>query len=273
MPPLREVLTEDRIKSGIAVAAFHALIGYALIIGLGIDVASAIDERLKIFSVPPEALPPPLEEVKPPQEPTKEKAERVKAAPKDPEGAAAPPNIKSRPTEIVAPKPEIKLPVPSPVIAAPIAGVGAAATSGNAPVFGPGTGAGGIGNGTGSGRYGNGGGGGGGSRVASNPSYVSGGVTDRDYPRAAREAGAQGYVGMRFLITPQGRVGRCLVSQSSGNRSLDQETCQLMQARLRYRPARDIYGRPVAAWTEGEQEWFLTQQPDRWVEADIPDDG
>ena len=263
MPALRDVLTEDRIKSGIAVAAFHALIGYALIMGLGIDLASAVEDRLKIFSVPPEALPPPLEETKPPQEPTKEKAERVKAAPKDPEGAAAPPNIKSKPTEIVAPKPEIKLPVPSPVIAAPVAGPGAAATSGNAPVFGPGTGAGGIGNGTGSGRFGGGGGGGGGAGVATEARYVAGGVRDSDYPREARIAGIQGSVLMRFLITPQGRVGECRVTRSSGNRGLDQATCQLMQQRLRYRPARDLYGRPVPSWVPGEHEWFLRQEPDR----------
>jgi protein TonB len=77
---------------------------------------------------------------------------------------------------------------------------------------------------------------------------------------------------MRFLITPEGRVGRCVVTRSSGHRGMDRETCRLMERRLRYRPARDMYGRPVAGWTEGEQEWFHRQEPDRWIEADIPDD-
>ena len=270
MPALRDVLTEDRIKSGIAVAAFHALIGYALIMGLGIDLASAVEDRLKIFSVPPEALPPPLEETKPPQEPTKEKAKRVKAAPKDPEGAAAPPNIKSKPTEIVAPKPEIKLPVPSPVIAAPIAGPGAAATSGNAPVFGPGTGAGGIGNGTGSGRYGDGGGGGGGGGVAVPLRWRSGVIRDSDYTPAPGEGTR--VVHLRFVVGPQGRVTACRVTRSSGNVELDGLTCRLIQQRFRYRPSLDHWGRPVSDVVTGDHTWFNREQPDRWVEADIPDD-
>jgi protein TonB len=268
---LLEAQTQDRIKSAIGAAFFHALLGYAFIMGLGIDVASVVDERLKVFDVPDMPVPPPLEEAVPLKEETKEPAPRLKPAPKDPEGAAAPPNIKSRPTEIVAPEPEIRLPVPPPVVAAPIAGPGAAATSGNAPFIGPGTGAGGIGNGTGSGRWGNGGGGGGGAGLAREPRLIGGEVRgDRDYPRSALNY--EGTVHMRFLVTPRGRVGRCEIARSSGHPGMDRDTCALMQKRLRYHPARDIYGRPVAAWTEGEQQWFIRQEPDRWVEATVPEE-
>jgi protein TonB len=263
---------QDRIKSAAVVAAFHALLGYAFITGLGIDVAAAVDERLKIFDVPDAPVPPPVREAVPPREETREKAPRLKPAPKDPEGAAAPPNIKSRPTEVVAPKREVVLDVPTPVVAAPIAGPGAAATSGNAPFVGPGTGAGGIGTGTGSGRYGNGGGGGGGAGLARGLRLIGGGVDDSDYPRSALADNFQGTVHMRFLVTPEGRIGRCEVARSSGHAGMDRETCRLMQKRLRYRPARDMYGRAVPAWTEGEQEWYLRREPDRWIEADIPDD-
>jgi periplasmic protein TonB len=262
---------QDRIKSAVGVAAFHVLLGYAFITGLGIDVAADVDERLKVFAIPVEP-PPPIEEAIPPKEKTKERAPRLRPAPKDPEGAAAPPNIKSRPTEIVAPKPEIRLPVPSPVVAAPIVGPGAAATSGNAPFVGPGTGAGGVGTGTGSGRYGAGGGGGGGAGLARGPRLIGGGVSDADYPRSALRDNFQGAVHMRFLVTPQGRIGRCEVTRSSGHPGMDRETCRLMEKRLRYRPARDVYGRPVPAWTEGEQEWYLRQEPDRWIDADVPED-
>lgn len=268
--PVYQSQTQDRIKSLAAVAAFHALLGYAFITGLGMDMARAVDEQLKIFDVPDAPIPPLVEEPEPLKEKTKEKAPRLKPAPKDPEGAAAPPNIKSKPTEIVAPKREVVLEVPTPVVAAPIAGPGAAATSGNAPFIGPGTGAGGVGNGTGSGRYGNGGGGGGGAGLAQRARLIGGDVRDSDYPRSALNH--EGTVYMRFLITPQGRIGRCQVTRSSGHPGMDRETCQVMQKRLRYRPARDIYGRPIPAWVEGEQEWFITRQPDRWIEADIPDD-
>lgn len=261
---------QDRVKSAVGVAAFHALLGYAFVTGLGADVAQAVDEKLKLFDVPAVPLPPPIDEAVPLEDKTKEPAPRLKPAPKDPEGAAAPPNIKSRPTEIVAPEPVIRLPVPPPVVAAPIAGPGAAATSGNAPFVGPGTGAGGVGTGTGSGRYGDGGGGGGGAGLARGPRLIGGDVTDRDYPRSALDH--EGTVYMRFLITPRGRIGRCEVVRSSGHAGMDRETCAVMQRRLRYRPAIDIYGRPVLAWTEGEQEWFIRREPDRWYEADVPED-
>jgi periplasmic protein TonB len=269
---LIDARAQDRIKSAFGAAIFHALLGYAFITSLGIDVAEVVDDRLKIFDVPNMEVPPPIQEAVPLKEATKEPSPRRKPAPKDPEGAAAPPNIKSKPTEIVAPKPEIRLPVPSPVIAAPIAGPGAAATSGNAPFKGPGTGAGGIGTGTGSGRWGNGGGGGGGAGIAREPRLIREGVSDRDYPQAAMAAGVQGTVHMRFLIATDGRIGQCRVTRSSGNAQLDRDTCRVMQRRLLYRPAADIYGRAVPAWVEGVQEWYLTIQPDRWEEASIPDD-
>ena len=169
-----QIERQERLSSAIAVAMFHALLGYAFVTGLGIDVVEVVDDRLKIFDVAVLPPPPPIQEATPAKEKSVEPVKRPRPAPKDPEGAAAPPNIKSRPTEIVAPKPEIRLPVPSPVIAAPIAGPGAAATSGNAPFRGPGTGAGGVGTGTGSGRFGNGGGGGGGGGVVSKARWIGG---------------------------------------------------------------------------------------------------
>ncbi len=258
---LYQIGSQDRVTSAFGAALFHALLGYALITGLGIDVVEVVDDKMKIFNVPPELIPPPIKEATPAKEKAVEKVKRPRPTPKDPEGAAAPPNIKSRPTEIVAPEPEIRLPVPSPVIAAPIAGPGSAATSGNAPIKGPGTGAGGIGTGTGSGRYGSGGGGGGGAGLAREPRLIREGVTDRDYPRAAWAQGIQGTVHMRFLVTPSGRIGQCRVTRSSGNSTLDRETCKVMQLRLLYRPAIDVYGRRVPAWVEGIRNGICRKAP------------
>lgn len=267
---LIETEQQDRVKSALAVGAAHALIGYALITGLGIDVPGAVDERLKLFAVSEAPPPPPIEPAVPARAETAEPAERIKPAPKDPEGAAAPPNLKASPTQIVAPEPEIRLPVPPPITAAPVAGPGSEASAGASTRPGPGTGAGGQGQGLGSGAYGSGTGGGGGAGVARGPRLISANVRDSDYPRSAIDR--QGTVYMRFLVTPQGRIGRCEVTRSSGHAGMDRETCLVMQKRLRYRPARDAYGRPVPAWTEGEQEWFIRQAPDRWVEPDVPED-
>lgn len=269
---LSQAQTQDRIKSAIAAGLFHALLGYAFIAGLGIDVAGAVDERLKIFDVAVPPIPPPVKEAMPAKEKTKAPAPRRKPAPKDPEGAAAPPNLKSRPTEIVAPKPEVRLPVPPPVIAAPIAGPGAAAMSGNASVKGPGTGAGGVGTGTGSGRYGNGGGGGGGAGPAVQARWRSGSLRVSDYPRSALDAGIGGTVYIRFVVKPNGRIGDCRVTRSSGNAALDQTTCRLIQRRFRYWPARDEWGRRIADVVNGEHVWEVDVAPDRWEEATVPED-
>jgi protein TonB len=98
----------DRLKASIGVAAFHALLGYALITGLGFEVVRAVSDNLKTFDVQ-EPLPPPLEEQPKPD----------RASPEE-EGAAAPPNLKSEATPVVAPPPKIRLEVPPPVVSAPL---------------------------------------------------------------------------------------------------------------------------------------------------------
>ncbi len=269
---MHRVDTQDRVRSAIVVALFHAALGYALIVGLGVDVARIADERLKMFDITQAPPPPPLPEPIPPPQKSKEKAERIKPAPKGEEGAAAPPNLKSSPTQIVAPERAIELPVPTPVVAAPIAGPGAQASAGAAPVPGPGTGAGGQGNGLGSGRGGNGTGGGGGGGVATGPRQIAGRIYDRDIPCRNPDTCRGGTVGLRFVVAPSGRVSSCTVTRSSGERELDTGTCRLIQQRFRYRPARDEWGRPVPFTISGSHEWEARVEPDRWEEATIPDD-
>src|SRR5687767_743132 len=88
----------DRLKALLGAAAFQALLGYALIYGLGYDVTKLPSETLKVFNITVDPPPPPIEE------PVEEKSTEVE------EGEAAPPNLKSRPTPVVAPPPRIKLP-------------------------------------------------------------------------------------------------------------------------------------------------------------------
>ena len=131
----------DRILSAAGAAALCAALGYALILGLGVSLPSAIPDALKTFAVGPPPPPPPLEKVVP----RPAKSHR-------PEGAASPANLRSKATELVAPIPIVPPVIPPPIVAALKPGVGSAATTGAAPVPGPGTGAGGEGDGTGSGR-------------------------------------------------------------------------------------------------------------------------
>ena len=244
---LRERLTSDRAKSAGGAALLHALLGYALLTGLGFDIAAAPADTLKLFDVA--ASPPP-----PPQPDT----QRAEARTPDPEGAAAPPNLEAVPTPIVAPEPRVKIEVPPLLAVAPIAGPGIAASAGAAERPGPGTGAGGEGNGLGSGRGGRGTGGGGGIAVRSK--QIAGRIRDSDYPREASRARDEGKVDVRFTVGIDGRAHNCQVHQSSGSPALDATTCRLIEARFRFEPARNAAGEPVPELNGWEQVWWLERR-------------
>ena len=253
----------DRLKSALAVAAIHALIGYALLRGLGVSIQPALDDAQQLIAVTLDPPPPQI-----PAPPDTEQ-ERAVAKPKDAEGAASPANRKDTPTEVVVPPPEIRLPPPPSIPVAPIAGQGSAAAAGAAVLPGPGTGAGGIGTGLGSGLYGSGTGGGGGGRGIG-ARFLSGGIDPRDYPRRAVERRAQGTTYLRFTVLPNGRVRDCVVTRSSGHRDLDAATCPLLERSLRYRPARDATGRPVAETIRGQQDWELgPERPVREYDGEV----
>jgi len=249
----------DRILAALAAALFHILLGYILVTAFGVRIVSTVSESLKIFNIT-EPPPPPR------ATPAKPKQGKVakKRTPKR-EGAASPRNKMDSPKPVVAPPPVIPLPVPPPIVAAPTAGQGVKAASGASTLPGPGTGSGGIGTGTGSGREGDGSGGGGGGG-STPPRWVSGRIMDSDYPAAAVKAHADGTVYMRFVIAPDGRVRDCRVTRSSGRADFDEVTCRLIKQRLRYRPARDGAGNPIAYVMRGEQDWRITHR------SDVPDD-
>lgn len=253
----------DRLKSAVAVGAIHALLAFALFRGLGVSMPPGLGGAQQLIEVSIDPPPPPT-----PASPDTE--DRVIAKPKQAEGAASPANRKDSPTQVVVPPPEIRLPPPPPSIrAAPIAGEGTAAAAGAAVLPGPGTGAGGIGTGLGSGLEGSGTGGGGGGRGV-RARLIRGGIYPEDYPRRAVDRRAQGTTYLRFTIRPDGRVSNCLVTRSSGHRDLDEATCPLLERRLRYRPARDAAGRPVAETINGQQDWQLGPEPPvREYEAEL----
>jgi len=242
----------DRWRSAALATALNLVLGYAIVVGLGVHNIPRPDEALKLFNL--SDLPPPPPPIVPPPP---EKARQETHKPKDPEGAAAPPAKKNTPSELVAPK--AKLPPRPPIQAAPVAGQGTAPKSGAATIDGPGTGRGGTGNGTGSGLSGNGSGGGGGG-AASDPEQVAGSIGNEDYPRAALVDRAQGTVEFNFTVLPNGRIANCRITRSSRNAALDATTCRLSLQRFRFRPARDSTGRPVASEVDGEQSWTMGRE-------------
>ena len=245
MPPTIRDGSRDRLKAGAGAALFHALLGYALIAGLGVSLAPAADERLRIFDVPAAPPPPP-----PPQSvPAPEKVS-------EPEGAAAPPSLSAKASAVVAPPPRVKLKMP-PLIATapkPLPAGGSERSTGASDEDGPGTGAGGEGAGIGSGGQGSGTGGGAAMRARRVSGSISGAT---DYPRAARRAGVEGSVSVRFTVETDGSVSGCRVTRSTASPELDATTCRLIERRFRYEPATDGAGRPVPETISRTFDWLL----------------
>ena len=239
-------LKQERMQSALGVAAMHALLGYALITGLGVEIGEPAPAPLKLFDVV----------VEPPPAPVEVPVQAQVASPAQ-EGAAAPPNLKATASPVVAPKPEIELKIPPAVVAAPVPGVGAQAAAGVSLLPGPGSGSGGIGNGVGSGGRGEGTGGGG---ALARAKLLKGRIVDADYPRAARQAEIGGTVIVRFKVGTDGRASACKVSRSSGHPELDATTCRLIEQRFRYEPARDASGKPVADLLGWKQVWWLERR-------------
>jgi protein TonB len=110
--------------------------------------------------------------------------------------------------------------------------------------------------GGGSGGHGDGADDGGGTDLE----QIAGAIGPSDYPRDLRERGLGGRVEFTFTVEPNGRVGRCSVTRSSGIAELDALTCRLVQQRFVYRPSTDGYGRPIEDEVDGVQDWVPSRR-------------
>ena len=232
---------KSRIGAMVVTVALHVLLGWALIVGLGVDVARTAQSALATFDI----LPPPPDPPPPPPVPQVVRQGR-------PEGRAAPPNIRSKATEIVATPPVVPLPVPPPVVTAPVAGPGNDASSGATDMVGPGTGAGGIGDGLGSGGEGDGDGSGGGDTP---PEQIGGSLQGARLPPELEENGFEGSVEVRYIVETNGRASECQIMRSSGNRAIDAATCRQVERAFRFRPSLDGRGRPVPSVMVQRHYW------------------
>jgi TonB family protein len=66
---------------------------------------------------------------------------------------------------------------------------------------------------------------------------VAGSISDRDYPKQARNNGIQGSTTAALTVDPKGRVVDCSIEDSSGSTELDQATCRIITKRFRFRKA------------------------------------
>ncbi|MEK9212508.1 energy transducer TonB [Sphingomonas sp. 2378] len=80
------------------------------------------------------------------------------------------------------------------------------------------------------------------------------------YPPSAQREGAEGRVSAKLSIGTDGRVTDCSILSSSGNRALDDATCRISKARVRFTPAQDAGGNPVASSYTLNIRWQLPQE-------------
>lgn len=227
----RTVRPRERAYALVAVVFVQAAIGFVLLTGLRVDFTRSTEIVQRLVDVTLRKPPPPVVPVQPRPKPQRHQAAAPKATPEKlggspgPQPAHAPPSV----TPVVAVKPSV----------APSGG-----GTGTGPALGPGAGGGAGGNG-----YGEDDGG-------TDLEQIAGEITSRDYPRDLREAGIGGRVGVLFKVEPNGRVGSCTVTRSSGVPELDALTCRLIQQRFIYRPSTDRFGRPIEDEVDGEHDWI-----------------
>lgn len=89
--------------------------------------------------------------------------------------------------------------------------------------------------------------------VASLASYFS----DGDYPDDAVRNNKIGTTGFALLVDEGGKVADCMVVQTSGQASLDMQTCGIIKRRARFIPARTIDGKPTKDRVTSRVHWRL----------------
>ncbi len=228
-----------KLKPGtlVLIGLLHVLAFYGLVRAFAPDITASV-ERSVVSAFTVTVTTPP----DPPEAPE----------PQPDEGAAGDPGKQAVPKPVTAPIPKV---VVKPDPPAPRASsTGDAVTSG-ATDQGEGTGAAGSGLGTGSGR----GGGGQGGIAQTKPVHISGGIDNaRDYPvpEGGRQARRGNEVIVKVTVGTDGRASNCSIYRASRDAEADRITCQLVVERLRFKPAMDRNGKPVAAPFYWKQVWF-----------------
>lgn len=223
-----------RAKAIGGVIAVHALLAAVILSGLNVHTIRRAVEHWTTIDVREPPPPPPPQPPPPAKQPNRVRLE---------EGAAG---KKAEPTPVVAPKPRLEQ--PSPVVAAPVAGTGVAPSAG-ASNAGAGPGAG----GTGAGR----GGGGTGDFARFTPARLVRNLSRGDYAALATGRLPVGSADAAIAIGPDGAVRECRLLRSSGDATIDHGLCPLLKQRLRFRPALDDTGRPIAYRTNYRATWRL----------------
>jgi protein TonB len=215
--------TGSRMVAIVVVAIILAAVGYAFVTGLAYKYVKEVSKELNVIDIE-EPPPPPPDEPPPPPPDT----------PMTPPPVVTPPPI----VQTNTPPPVVMQSVPTPppaIIQTPIAAPPAPPQPAPAPPA---------------------------PRISQaavargNPGQYFG---PDAYPPAAQRAGAQGRVVARLTVGTDGRVSECSISTSSGNSDLDNTTCRIARSRVRYTPAKDDNGAPIASTQTLPVRWVLPE--------------
>jgi protein TonB len=228
--PRRTVRPWERAYALTAVVLVQLGLGAVLLSGFHVDLSHPGDVVQRLIEVTLPKPPPPPTPVQP-LRPQHHQSSAPRAAPQKLGGSPGP-------------TPEHAPPSVAPVVAIKPSAAPSGGGTGAGPALGSGSGG-----GTGGNGYG-------GEDGGADLEQIAGEITSGDYPRDLREAGIGGRVRFTFTVEPNGRVGRCIVTRSSGVPELDALTCRLVQQRFVYRPSTDRYGRPIADEVDGEHDWI-----------------
>jgi protein TonB len=84
-------------------------------------------------------------------------------------------------------------------------------------------------------------------------------IPDREYRRISGGRIPRGSATIAFRVEPHGRMANCRVVRSSGDPYVDSIVCSAAMNHLRFSPARDPSGRPVAQ----DMSYTPTWRPNR----------
>ncbi|MGN6279981.1 MAG: energy transducer TonB [Sphingomonas sp.] len=215
----------DRSQSGnrtvaiVVVAILLAALGYAFVTGLAYKYVKKVANKMDTFDVAPPPPPPPPDVPPPPPPPDQ---------PMTPPPVVSPPPI----VKTVTPPVQIQTAAVAPPVVNLVPPAPPAPPAPPPPRVSKAAG------------------------LKGNPGQFFG----RDnYPPAAVRAGAEGRVAARLTVGTDGRVTDCVVTSSSGNNDLDETTCSIAKRRVRFTPAQDQNGNPIASTYPLAVRWQLEE--------------
>lgn len=82
-------------------------------------------------------------------------------------------------------------------------------------------------------------------------------VTEDDYPSFARRYEHKGVVNFTVRVDAAGVPHDCVVTSSSTFTELDAKSCEIVEARMRFVPAKDTHGKAIAGTYSNRIRWQL----------------